>query len=59
MALVFGGVQKHFDLTHLSRHSTSSSWSLQNVITRLSMQALAKSISCELSCLDTLECSFS
>ena len=44
MTFVFGGVQKHFDSTHLSRHSTSSSWSLQNLITCPSMQALAKSI---------------
>jgi len=47
MEFLFGGVQKHFHSTHLSRHSTSSSWSLQNLITCLSMQALAKSISCE------------
>jgi len=47
MAFVFGDVQKRFDSTHLSRHSTSSSWSLQNLITCLSMQALAKSISCD------------
>jgi hypothetical protein len=51
MAFVFGGVQKHFDLTHLSRHSTSLSWILQNLITCLSMQALAKSISCDQSVL--------
>jgi len=47
MAFVFGGVQKHFDSTHLSRHSTSSSWSQQNLITFVSRQALAKSISCD------------
>jgi len=30
MAFVFGGEQKHFDSTYLSRHSTDSSWVLQN-----------------------------
>jgi len=47
MAFVFGGVQKHFDSTHLSHQSTISSWILQNLTTCLSMQALAKSISCD------------
>ena len=60
MAFVFGGVQKHFDSTHLSRHSTSSGYSLQNLIICMSMQALAKSIRCAISfCLITLECSHS
>jgi len=47
MAFVFGSVQKHFDSSHLFRHSTNSSWILQNVITCLSIQAVAKSISCD------------
>jgi len=47
MAFVFGGTRKHFYSTNSSRHSSSSSWSLQNLITCLSMQALAKSISCD------------
>ena len=46
IAIVFGGVQKHFNSTHLSRHFSGLSWSLQNVFTCLYMQALAKSISC-------------
>ena len=33
MAFVFVGVKTHFNWTHLDRHSTSSSWSLQNLIT--------------------------
>ena len=37
MAFVFGGVQKHFESTHLSRHSTSSSLIVQNLITTQSM----------------------
>ena len=47
MAFVFGGMQKDLDSTHLLRHSTSSSLSLQNLITCLSMQALANSSSCD------------
>jgi len=55
MAFLFGGVQKHFDSKQLSRHSISSSWILQNLITCLSMQALPKYISCEQSfCLHNL-----
>jgi len=45
--ILFGGWQKHFDSLHLFRHSTNSSWSLQNLITYLSTQGLAKSISCD------------
>ena len=48
MSFLFGCVQKHFDSTHLSRHFTSSFWSLQNLTAYLSMQALAQSISCEM-----------
>ena len=45
---------------HLFRHSTSSSWSLQNLISCLSTQALVKSMTCDQSfCLDALECSHS
>ena len=56
MAFVFGGIQKDLDSTHLLRHSTSSSWSLQNLITCLSIQALANSSSCDQSFyLDALE----
>jgi hypothetical protein len=40
-------VQKHFDRTHFSRNSTNSSWGLQNWFAYLSMQARAKSISCD------------
>ena len=47
MAFVFGIVQKHFDSTHLFRHSNISYWSLQNFITFLSIQVLAKSIRCD------------
>jgi hypothetical protein len=47
MTFVFGGAEKDLVLKHILRHSTSSSWSLQNLIARLSMQALAKSISCD------------
>ena len=58
MAFVSGDVQKHFDSPHFDRHSASSSWSLPNLITCLSMQALAESSSCDKSfSLDTLECS--
>ena len=37
--------KKHFDSAHFDRHLTSSSCSLPNLITCLSMQALARSIS--------------
>jgi len=47
MAYVFGGVQKHIDSSHLFRHFTSLSWILQNLLTCLSTQALAKSMSCD------------
>ena len=60
MAFVFGGVQNYLDSTHLLRYSNSSSCSLQNLITCLSMQALANSSSCDQSfCLDALEYSHS
>ena len=60
MEFVFGGVQKDLDSTHLLRHSTSSSWILQNLITCLSMEALAISISYDqFFYLDALECSHS
>ena len=44
-AFVFGGVQKDLDSKHLLRYFTSSSRSLPYLITPLSMQALAESVS--------------
>jgi zinc transporter ZupT len=47
MAFVSGGVQNDLDSKHFLRHSASSSWILPHLITSLSMQALAKSSSCD------------
>jgi len=60
MEFVFGDVQKHFDSTHLSRHSTISLWSLQNlIIVCLCKYLLNPSAVTKCLCLDTLECSHS
>jgi len=45
MAFVFGGSQYVLPRNHLFHRSTSSSWSLQNLITCLFMQAFFKFIS--------------
>jgi len=47
MTFMSGGVQNDLDSKHFLRDSTSSSWSLLYFITSLSMQALAKSSSCD------------
>jgi hypothetical protein len=55
----FGGVQKDLSRKHLFHHSTRSSWSMLNLITCLSTQALANSIRYTYSQSSLLECSHS
>ena len=47
MTFVSGGVQNDVDSKHFLRQSSISSWILLYLITSLSMQALAKSNSCD------------
>jgi len=47
VAFMSGGLQRDLDSKHLLRHSANSSWSVPYLITSLSMQALAKSSSCD------------